>query len=332
MNCELAQEKIALAVYGELPDESVHNLEHHLAGCPTCSREYEATRALQQAMFLYPVEEPSPSLVAQARMKLEEALDAVPHRSWISQFVQSFSNGAARLQSAPVAASALLAFGLAMGGYTGFRIAVLNVPALNATLHPSGTPANVSSNQAGSRQEDASAQVANVSSIVREPGTENVEVRYNRLVPESIHGSLDDQRIRQLLLMAAQNQVNTGVRDDSVGLLAAECQAGHECISGPIRDTLMISLRYDPSPAVRLKALEGLQPYVSQDIRVRDAVLQALIGDKNAAVRTRAIRVLQPVEADSSVRQALHTVAAEDENPGIRNASQEVLSRLPDIQ
>ena len=70
-------------------------------------------------------------------MRLEEALDGLPRRSWISRVMQSFTNGAARLQSAPVAASALLAFGLAMGGYAGFRIAVLNPPLTNASRHSS---------------------------------------------------------------------------------------------------------------------------------------------------------------------------------------------------
>jgi len=49
-------------------------------------------------------------------------------------------------------------------------------------------------------------------------------------------------------------------------------------------------------------------------------------------VRSRAIELLQPVEADSSVREVLHTVAAEDDNPHIRTVSREVLNQLPQIQ
>jgi hypothetical protein len=91
-------------------------------------------------------------------------------------------------------------------------------------------------------------------------------------------------------------------------------------------------LRYDKSPAVRLKALEGLQPYVAQDEHVRDAVLTSLMHDKSADVRTQAISVLQPVQADSSVRQVLRTVSTQDANPAIRFASYQVLQGTADIQ
>ena len=96
-------------------------------------------------------------------------------------------------------------------------------------------------------------KIANVSSIVREPNTENVEVHFNRLVPETTQGSLDDPQIRELLLVGAQSQVNPGVAQNSVSLLASECQAGHQCADGPIRNALLVALRYDKDAGVRLK-------------------------------------------------------------------------------
>ncbi len=129
----------------------------------------------------------------------------------------------------------------------------------------------------------ASAEVANISSIVRQPNSEMVDVTYNQVVPQHIEGSLDDPAIRQLLMLASENASSQGVRDDSVGLLAAECRAGHACQGAGIRDALMVALRYDKSEAVRLKALEGLQPYVAEDMRVRDAVLEALLERQRSA-------------------------------------------------
>jgi hypothetical protein len=117
-----------------------------------------------------------------------------------------------------------------------------------------------------------------------------------------------------------------------VGLLAAECRAGHSCQPSGIRDALMVALRYDRSPAVREKALEGLQPYVAEDVRVRDAVLEALLNDSDAHVRSDAISLLEPVEADTSVRQVLYSVSNSDDNPQIRNVSRQVLRRVPEIQ
>jgi HEAT repeats len=94
----------------------------------------------------------------------------------------------------------------------------------------------------------------------------------------------------------------------------------------------MVALRYDKSPAVRQKALEGLEPYVAEDVRVRNAVLEALLNDNDARVRTAAIGLLEPVEADSSVRQVLYSVSNSDQSPQIRNVSREILSRVPEFQ
>jgi hypothetical protein len=147
-----------------------------------------------------------------------------------------------------------------------------------------------------------------------------------------MEGSLDDPKIRELLMVASENSTSSDVRDDSVGLLAAECRAGHKCQASGIRDALMVALRYDKNAGVRLKALDGLQPYVGEDTRVRDAVLEALLNDPDPRIRTEAVGILEPVEADTTVRQVLHTVAHSDQNPHIRTVSREVLSRVPEIQ
>jgi hypothetical protein len=178
----------------------------------------------------------------------------------------------------------------------------------------------------------APTEVANISSIVRQPNSHLVEVRYNELVPRQIQGSLDDPAIRQLLMLASANSASAGVRGNSVGLLAAECKAGHSCQARGIRDALLVALRNDKNAAVREKALEGLESYVSQDVRVRDAVLETLMNDDDPRVRTAAIDILEPVKGDTSVRQVLHTVVDSDQNPHIRTVSRQVLSREPEIQ
>jgi hypothetical protein len=175
-------------------------------------------------------------------------------------------------------------------------------------------------------------EIANISSIARVPNSELVEVSYNQVVPRRRQGSLDDPEIRRLLMMASQSSESPSVRDNSVGLLVAECSAGHSCQAAEIRDALMVRLRYDQDEGVRAKALEGLQPYVVEDVRVRDAVLEALMNDGDPRIRTSAISILEPVEADTSVRQVLHSVANSDENPHIRTVSRQVLSRVPQFQ
>jgi len=316
MDCELAQQKIALFAYGELPDDQCHLLEGHLVTCKRCQEEFAAVQALQQAMALAPTVEPSANLLAQARLRLEEALDTMLRSGWLMRVQQSMFRGVSVLGRAPVAASALLVLGLASGSWGGYQAA------MRTHRPPAELPAAIA----------GPGTIANVSSIVREPNTEKVEVRFNRLVPETTQGSLDDPQIRELLLVGAQSQVNPGVAQNSVSLLASECQAGHQCTDGPLRNALLVALRYDKSTGVRLKALDGLKPYVAEDMRVRDGVLEALMNDEDATVRARAIELLQPVEADSSVREVLHTVASEDDNPHIRTVSHEILDESPQIQ
>ena len=322
MKCELAQETIALAVYGELPDHQGPQLEQHLAECEACRRELEAVQALSKAMSLLPVEEPPANLIARSRLRLEEALDTMPHGTWLLRLWQHFWRGVGRLRAAPVAVSGVLIVGLTAGGYSGY--------VAGERAHDAPAQAGVIVGQTG--PQDPTAEIAYVSSIVQEPNTENVEVSYNRLQPETIRGSLDDARIRELLLLGVRNRVNPAVRDSSLRLLADECHAGHQCGDGPIRDALIGAMRYDKSVAVRLKALEGLQPYVADDVRVRDAVLEALMKDTDPRVRTQAIELLEPVEADSSVREVLHTVSLRDDSPEIRTASRQVLDQIPQVQ
>jgi hypothetical protein len=326
MNCELAHEKIVLAGYGELPDDQVHELDRHLTACVDCREEREQLLALRTLASTHPLLEPSANLVARARIRLEEALDALPPKRWYERLSTRLINNVANLQAAPVAAVLLLVVGMGAGSLGGYeyaqaRAAHAALRTAQSAVVPPVQPANV-----------APADVASISSIVQQPNSDIVEVRFNELVPQRMQGSLDDPAIRQMLMMASEDTASAGIRDDSVGLLAAECRAGHSCNAAGIRDALMVALRYDKNAGVREKALKGLEPYVAEDMRVRDAVLEALLNDSDARIRTAAINILEPVEADTTVRQVLSTVANSDQNPQIRYVSRQVLSRAPEIQ
>jgi anti-sigma factor RsiW len=323
MKCELAQEYVALSVYGELSDDQAHQLEQHLADCTRCHHELEAMRALQKAMSLLTVAEPSANLIARTRIRLEEALDTMPHGSWLLRASQSFQQGLNRLRAAPVMASALLVLGTGIGGYSGYRAGV--------HVHDAAQTRLILSAAQNADALDAE-PIASVSSIVQSPNSEQVLVRYNRLVPDTLSGSLDDPAIRKLLLVGTRDRVNQDIRGDSVGLLANECRIGHECEGGPIRNALILALRNDRNANVRLSALNGLQPYIADDVHVRDAILESLLNDSDPRIRTQAISLIEPVEADSSVRQVLHAVSLEDDNPQIRIVSRQVLDQIPQIQ
>jgi hypothetical protein len=319
MKCESAHEDIILVTYGELPDEKMAALERHLAECEECNRELKSLLAMHEALAYRPAIEPSPNLVAQSRMRLDEELDLIPPHGFLTRLRGNFWAWLGHIQSAPALATLLIGAGFLAGNFT-YRYQV---------AHEQKPPAPVVLTNS------TNGQIANISGITQTPNSEIVQVTYNRVVPETVQGSLDDPQIRQLLLLGTKAAANNGVRTDSVALLASECRAGHSCTDSDgtgIRTTLIGTLRHDKNPSVRMKALEGLQPYVAEDEHVRDAVLAALMHDASADVRMQAISMLEPVDSDTSVRQAMRSISTTDDNPYIRTVSTHALAGTADIQ
>jgi hypothetical protein len=308
-----------LAAYGELPDHDAIGLERHLAVCDGCRDELEAIKKMDEFAMLYPMADPDPNLLAQSRMRLDEALDAIPQRGFTTRLRASAMAWFGHITGAPALATLLVGVGFLGGNFT-YRYQVAHTPIKRPMM---------------TIQDQTGGGVSTISAIKELPG-DLVQVSYNRVVPEMAEGTLDDPQIRQLLMMGTKAATTNVVRVDSVALLAAECKIGHECRiesdGTGIRGALLTSLRTDKSPGVRLKALEGLQPYVTQDDKVRDAVLQSLLTDSSSSVRQRAITMLQPVQSDTSVRQVLRTVSTTDENPYLRTVSAEALAGSASLQ
>ncbi len=320
MTCDVAQEQMELLMYGELDDELAIGLEQHLDGCEACQGELSAIREMDEDLALVPVLEVSPNLLAQSRMRLDDALDEEAPHGVLTRLRANFWRWTGLVTGAPALATLLVGLGFVGGDFT-YRYKAAHAPKLP---------------EAKTYMEPTKGVITNVSGIVQTPNSELVQVRYNKVVPETVEGSLDDPKIRALLMMGMRAGTSEGVRTDAVSLIANECSLGHACASTDegkdVRGALMVRLRYDTDPGVRMKALHGLERYVDQDQRVRDAVLEALMHDKNAAVRRSAIGMLVPVQTDSSVRQVLRTVSTQDDNPYIRTASFEALQSADGIQ
>ena len=324
MRCQDAQESIVLAQYGELPDDLMLPFEQHLNTCEECRREWNAHLALHETLALDPVVEPSPNLLAASRMKLDEALDLIPPTSFSQRLFSSAHRWLGFVTGAPALATLLLGVGF-LGGNALTRFQVAHTP-------QKATPVVISRPGQG--------EVASVSGIRQTPNSDLVQVDYNRVVPETVQGSISSPEIRNLLVLGTKLAANNKAHETAVDLVADECRTGHACssednatgASDELRLALVNSLRFDKSQAVRLHALTGLQPYVAEDVHVRDAVLEALMHDRSESVRAEAISMLSPVGADSSVRQALRTVSTEDANPAVRNASFQVLQSASDVE
>jgi hypothetical protein len=322
MRCSRAHEYIVQHIYDELPEEACRRLERHLAGCERCRKDLDEYEALRRDLSLIPVEEPSPSLLAASRIRLENAIDELPPAGLWQRMETGFLGFFAQLHAAPGVALALAALGIGIGAAGGrywndHRSAMQNTPVVSEAkmVKPAGVgPAPT---------------VVRVNRIVRHPNTKMVEVHFNRMVPETVEGPMSDPEVRKLLLQASADSSHPLVQSDSVDLLAGQCKEGRDCDGAPVRTALMVALRYDHNPTVRLTALEGLAPYIGQDARVRDAVLESLLHDPYEVIRSRALHMLAPVQADSSVHMVLQTVSTQDINPTMREASLKVLAAAP---
>src|SRR5205807_2200262 len=100
----------------------------------------------------------------------------------------------------PALASAILILGFAGGVGTTYKL---------YTPRPTNTAVQNPANPAAVPSE---ASIASISSIVQDPGTNQVSIKYNAVSTQEAQGSLNDERIQQLLLYAARNNYNSGVR------------------------------------------------------------------------------------------------------------------------
>ncbi len=306
MNCEWVKSNVIDYIYDELADDSRYELEHHVERCAGCAQELESARAFKASLSALPRVEPSPNLLASSRMHLQEALETTEQASGWQRFFDP-SAWLRQVRFSPALAAVILMVGFGVGVATTFNLKTNGVP------------------RTGTGPEASEAALAGIRSISQDPNTNRVQIQYDQVQRASHEGSLDDPRVQELLLYAARNNPNSGLRLDSIDLLTGKPDDSR------VREALMYALRYDRNPGVRLKALEGLRPYVAGDVRVRDAVLEALVNDPNSGVRTQAIQSLQAVSADGSVRVALEGLAARDQNPYIRRESRRVLDALPEI-
>jgi hypothetical protein len=311
MKCEWVQENILLYVYNELADDARYELEQHIARCADCAAELKASRKFNAVISQFPVEEPPANLLAASRMRLQEALETAEQGGFWQRLMFDPAAWLRQVRFSPTLAAVIFIVGFAGGIGAAYKIVRGSGGSIPMALAPSNQPAEAS--------------ISGISSVTQEPGSNQISIKYQTVSTQEAQGSLNDQRIQQLLLFAARNNYNSGVRMDSVDLLTQKPDDTH------VREVLMYGLRYDPNPGVRLKALGALGPYVKNDVRVRDAVLESLMNDSNAGLRIQALHLLEPVSADSSVRVVLQKLAQNDQSPYIRTQARSVLAQLPEI-
>ena len=307
MKCEWVKQNIVFYVYDELPDDARHELEQHIARCKGCAEEVDALKGMRADFSQLPIEEPNPSFLAASRMRLQEALETAEQGGWWSRLIFDPVQWLNQVRFAPALAAAIFIVGFAGG-----------IGATYKMVKPSGEGQTPAPNA-------LLGSISGITSVQQQPGSNQIDIKYDTVSPQEAQGALSDPNIQQLLLYAARNNFNAGVRVASVDLLTQQPNNQH------VREALLYALRYDSNTGVRLKALDGLGPYVKDDVQVRDAMLESLLSDSNPGVRIEAMHLLEPVRADSSVRIVLQRLAAKDDNRYIKAQARSLVAQVPEM-
>ncbi len=262
--CEKVRMQLSMLLYGELSFDEEETVDAHLEGCAECRAALGRERELHAAFDQTEIAPPA-SVLWESRQNLQRQIaaeHAPPHRvSWWDQFLD-----ARWLKSAGA-------------------LALLSIGFFGARMFP-----NLGLGFTGASLIDPGAQ--RVRSV--EPGPNGgVQIVLDETRQRTVSGGLDDQNIRVLLLSAAKDPSDPGLRYETVGILNDRAQAAE------VRDTLIYALEHDENAGVRLKAMDGLKPFVRQP-EVRKALSGVLLTDGNPGMRTQAIDLLTQGVGDST--------------------------------
>ena len=329
MPCVEREEAIVLLACGELESEAAAEVEAHLKVCAGCAAAFAQETRLHEAFVKNAGEEPSPAMLADCRLHLDEAVDRA---------------------SAPGFWTKVWA-GLAKGGWNfGYRNWLATHPAMGAAVFVIAgvlignlAPRWLEESRGlGGTQADSTPMVVSsenasrvgVRAISLAPSTTlgegMIEVRGVREVPMNLRGTPDDPLIRQALLDVLPNGHDFNLDER---MLALEMLRSRSSGDVQVRDSLCQTARDDANPAVRLKALEALRGF-QQDEAVRQTLLRALLHDTNAGVRIEAINSLktlaetQNAQVDRQMMDVLRERMEKDPNTYIRVQSAAAVRQL----
>ncbi len=302
MDCQNLQENLPLLLYGELPAGEQAACDEHLAACAVCRAEREKVEQFHQVLARRPRLEPSATLLAEARMALDDALERQQH-GWRALW----HNGLPILRFQPASGFALaltlvlLGFGLGWG---------LRPHAGRLT---SVTP-GVNDADVGSPDLE-NMRISGISRVAPDPQTGGVKITLDAERGVTLEGSLDDPKIQQVLVYAMKNYDNPGIRRDTLDALRSHADNPN------IRQALLYAMRHDPNAGVRVEVMEAVCNMKSSE-DVHNALLEALEHDPNAGVRVAAVDALidhaEKEGCDVPTAHALENLASTDSNPYVR--------------
>ena len=296
MTCESVKELADLYLYGELAGQEEDGMEQHLHGCAACRTELDRQRALHRSLDSLRMAA-TPNLLAECRQDLFRATRPVEKKPspW-TVFLEMFRPLAGSAQ--PIGAVALVAVGFFSARLTTVR------------------DGNLSANLASIAGEPISSTIRSV----QPDASGHVKIALDETRRRLVTGSLNDGNIERLMLAAARDAGNDGLRVESIEILKGRAT------SADVRDALLTALRNDPNPGVRFKALDGLKGIASQP-EVRKTLTYVLQNDQNPGVRIQAIDLLTQRQ-DTALVGTLQQLVSKESNSYVRQRCERALEEM----
>jgi len=300
MKCEEVRLSMPLFLYGELSFEDEEWFEMHVEECAACREALAKEKAMFQSLDAAEAV-PSAELLEDCRAELRERLAHVepPEQAGFwgklrQGFSINFHFAPGWMQ--PIGAVAMLALG--------FVAARVSPSPVLGSWHTAGVADPITS------------RVRYVEPV--ESGRVQIVVDETR--QRVLSGRLEDQSIQRLLLTAAKDPSDAGLRVESVDLLKNRPE------SAEVRSALLYALEHDTNAGVRLKALDGLKEFAN-DPETRKSLTQVLLKDDNPGVRTQVIDLLTQHRSEAMV-SVLQELMNKEDNNYIRMRCQKALNEM----
>ena len=296
MNCEIARTLLPLSLYDELTDQQQAALSAHLASCAVCRQALEFQRRFHQALQGRTLE-PAEELLAACRRELSLRLKLASHeRSRLVRWALRLSEAGARLGviGRAAAATALLGLGFLLGRWSG--------------AFPD-------------RQQAPSPEQVTRIRLVQPAPNGRVQIVVEETRQRVISGRPEEEPVLGLLLAAAREAPDPGLRSESVELL------GRQANQARVREALLEAMQRDPNPGVRLKALEAVKPLASQ-AEVRQRLARVLLEDQNPGLRVQAIDLLVQQPRQETLIGLLQGLLEREDNNYVRLRCWQALREL----